>query len=161
MRYNLSSNQAHRINYDAANGDYFDDQIAQYVAAGGHLDDIDRSTFNAWFNIEQENVDDAEEAEARAWSVFQQRLAAARAAQPVGDATMARMFYAVVYAYGRDVVNHGNRPDQVYRFDTIAARQQFIRETSGDVDPIAASHPLARKALRYAAQLGAEWPIAV
>lgn len=77
--YNLSSNQAHRINYDSANGNYFDDQIAQYVAAGGSLNDIDRSTFNVWFDVEQEDVDDAEEAEARAWSTFQERLAAAKA----------------------------------------------------------------------------------
>ena len=75
--YNLSSNQAHRINYDSANGNYFDDQIAQYVAAGGNVHDIDRATFDVWFDIDQEDVDDTEEAEARAWSTFQERLAAA------------------------------------------------------------------------------------
>lgn len=78
--YNLSSNQSHRINYDNANGMYFDDQIAQYVAAGGSLADINRSTFDVWFDLDQEDVDDREEAEARAWSTFQERLAAARAA---------------------------------------------------------------------------------
>ena len=76
---------------------------------------------------------------------------------------MKRTFYAIAYAYGRTAVNNGNRPDQVYRFDTIAARQQFLSNppVEGDVDPAGANHPLVRKAVRYAAQLGAEWPIAV
>jgi len=77
--YNLSSNQAHRINYDSANSNYFDDQIAQYIAAGGDVNDIDRSTFDVWFDVEQEEVDDTEEAESRAWSTFQERLSAAKA----------------------------------------------------------------------------------
>lgn len=76
--YNLNSNMAHRINYDEANSMYFQDQIAQYVAAGGTLDNIDRSTFDVWFDIEQEDVDDAEEAEARAWSTFQECLSNAK-----------------------------------------------------------------------------------
>ena len=76
---NLSSDQAARINYDSANSNYFDDQIAQYVAAGGELAQIDRNTFDVWFDVDQENVDDTEEAEAHAWSTFQERLAAAKA----------------------------------------------------------------------------------
>lgn len=76
--FNLSSDQAARINYDSANGNYFDDQIAQYVAAGGELAQIDRSTFDVWFDVDQEDVDDTEEAEARAWSTFQERLATAK-----------------------------------------------------------------------------------
>jgi hypothetical protein len=76
--YNLSSNMAHRINYDSANGNYFDDQITQYVAAGGNLNDIDHNTFSVWFDVDQEDVDDKEEAEARAWSTFQERVTAAR-----------------------------------------------------------------------------------
>lgn len=72
--YNLSSNQAHRINYDNANGMYFDDQIKQYVAAGGNVNDLDRNEFDIWFNIDQEDVDDQDEALARAWSTYQERV---------------------------------------------------------------------------------------
>lgn len=78
MFYNLSSSQSARINYDQANGNYFDDQIAQYVAAGGSLYEIDRSTFSTWYDVDQEPVDDKEEAEARAWATFQERLTYAR-----------------------------------------------------------------------------------
>lgn len=76
---------------------------------------------------------------------------------------MARTFYAIAYAYGRAVVNGGNRPDLVYRFETLAARQQFLAcpPHEGDVDAASASDPLVRKALRYAAQLGDVWPVAV
>ena len=77
--YNLSSNQAHRINYDSANGNYFDDQIAQFVAAGGAMADLNRRVFDRWFSADLEDVDDAEEAAARAWSTFQERVQAARA----------------------------------------------------------------------------------
>jgi len=76
--YNLKSSQADRIDYDSANGNYFDDQIAQYIANGGDVNEIDRSTFDAWFDVDQEDVDDAKEAETRAWSTFQERLAAAQ-----------------------------------------------------------------------------------
>jgi hypothetical protein len=74
MMYNLSNSQSDRINYDGANSNYFDDQIEQYVAAGGELVNLDRNVFNAWFDIDQESVDDREEAEARAWSTFQERV---------------------------------------------------------------------------------------
>jgi 2-oxo-4-hydroxy-4-carboxy--5-ureidoimidazoline (OHCU) decarboxylase len=78
---------------------------------------------------------------------------------------MSRTFYAIVYAYGRNVINHGTRPDYVHRFSTIAERQRFLAEHANDeqdVDPIDASDPLVRKALRYAAQIGDNWwPMAV
>lgn len=75
-RYNLSSNQADRINFDNANGMYFDNQIDAFVQAGGNLIDLlnDRSIFETWFDLDQENVDDREEAEARAWSTFEDRV---------------------------------------------------------------------------------------
>lgn len=78
MFYNLSTSQSARINYDQANSNYFDDQIAQYLAAGGDLDEIDCSTFSAWYDADQEPVDDRDEAQARAWATFQERLAYAR-----------------------------------------------------------------------------------
>lgn len=76
MRYNLMTSQADRINYDSANGNYFDDQINQFVQAGGDLIDLlnDRSIFNTWFDLDQEYVDDREEAESRAWSIFEERV---------------------------------------------------------------------------------------
>jgi hypothetical protein len=77
---------------------------------------------------------------------------------------MARTFYAIEYAYGRHVVNNGNRPDYIHRFNTVAERQRFLAERAGsehDVDPIDASDPLVRKALRYAAVIGDNWPMAV
>lgn len=78
--YHLSSSQADRINYDGMNSNYFDDQIEQYIVAGGELKNINRSTFNAWFDLDQEQVDDRDEAEARAWATFQERLAYAKKA---------------------------------------------------------------------------------
>ncbi len=68
--------------------------------------------------------------------------------------------YAIVYAYGRDVVNNGNRADSVHRFPSAAQRTRFLhdQETGGfQADAIKQSHPSVRKALRYAAQ-GADWP---
>lgn len=74
--YNLSSSQADRINYDNANGMYFDSQIDAFVQAGGNLIDLlnDRSIFETWFDLDQEDVDDREEAESRAWSIFEKRV---------------------------------------------------------------------------------------
>lgn len=74
---------------------------------------------------------------------------------------MARTFYAIQYAYGRNVVNHGNRPDYIYRFATQAERQRFLAEQAGESYPIAATDPLVRKAIRYATQIGDNWPMAV
>jgi hypothetical protein len=71
----------------------------------------------------------------------------------------ARTFYAIVYAYGRNVVNNGQRADHIYRFTTEAERTRFIDEQEQDADPIAATHPLVKKALRYAEHL--DWPQAV
>lgn len=76
--YNLMSNQAARINYDTAHEIYFDELIKEYLAAGGDLNDIDRGTFAVWYDVEDEYVDDEDEAEARAWAAFQQRVAAAK-----------------------------------------------------------------------------------
>lgn len=76
---------------------------------------------------------------------------------------MSRTFYAIVYAYGRNTVNNGNRADHVYRFSTEAERTRFLDEQERDgqeVDPIAASHPDVKKALRYAGQ-GLDWPQSV
>jgi hypothetical protein len=78
--YYLSSNQSDRINFDSANGMYFDDQIEQYTTGGGVLSDIDRNTFDAWFDVDLEQVDDKDEALSRAWSTFQERLAYAKRA---------------------------------------------------------------------------------
>lgn len=75
---------------------------------------------------------------------------------------MTRTFYAIQYAYGRGVVNNGNRPDYIYRFATLAERQRFLAEhDENKVDPIAATDPLVRKAIRYAAVIGNDWPQAV
>ena len=71
-----------------------------------------------------------------------------------------RMFYAIVYAYGRTVVNQGNRADYVHRFPTIAERQAFIAQHE-DAAPASARDALVRKAVRYAAVIGDNWPIAV
>lgn len=76
---------------------------------------------------------------------------------------MSRTFYAIVYAYGRNVVNNGNRADHVYRFETAAERTRFLdaQEREGvDADPVPATHADVRKALRYADQ-GFDWPQAV
>lgn len=81
---------------------------------------------------------------------------------------MSRQFYAIIYAYGRDTVNkNGARADHIYRFSTEAERTRFIdeQERAGqDADPIKATHPKVKKALRYAEQyerMGMEWPVAV
>lgn len=76
---------------------------------------------------------------------------------------MGRSFYAIKYAYGRGVVNNGNRADEVYRFDTIAERTRFINDWEREgvaADPINANAPEVRKAIRYAG-LGFGWPQAV
>jgi hypothetical protein len=76
---------------------------------------------------------------------------------------MSRTFYAIEYAYGRDVVNNGNRADHIYVFQTEGGRVAFIdrcERTGTDADPLNATHPLVKRALRYVAQ-GAEWPVAV
>lgn len=70
------------------------------------------------------------------------------------------MVYVIVYAYGRDVVNHGNRADQVHRFKSQAERVIFLNGCELDgvqADAIGQAHPKVRKALRYAKQ-GADWP---
>lgn len=79
---------------------------------------------------------------------------------------MSRTFYAIEYAYGRTVVNNGNRPDRVHQFATIAERDRWIADGPPDVtasgyrEEAGARHPLVRKAQR-AAELGLEWPQAV
>ena len=74
-----------------------------------------------------------------------------------------RHFYAIAYAYGRDVINNGIRADQVHRFPTKAARVAFVHDNNGkpnDVDSLPAKDTRVQTANRYAAQ-GLEWPIAV
>lgn len=71
MKYNLSSSQADRINYDDANAAYFNEQIVTYLAIGGDFNLLDRLTFDAWYDPDQEDVDDRKEATARAWATFQ------------------------------------------------------------------------------------------
>jgi hypothetical protein len=76
---------------------------------------------------------------------------------------MSRTFYAIVYAYGRNVVNNGNRADHIHQFTTIGERTAFIDEMERkgqDADPIAATHPDVKKALRYA-ESGLDWPQSV
>lgn len=72
---------------------------------------------------------------------------------------MTKQFYAIVYAYGRNVVNNGQRADHIYRFESIAERTRFLDAQEQDADPIAATHPLVKKALRYAEHF--DWPQAV
>ena len=70
------------------------------------------------------------------------------------------MVYAIVYAYGHDVENHGNRADSVHRFPNVAQRTRFLHEQEAggfQADAIKQSHPKVRKALRAAAQ-GGDWP---
>lgn len=80
--------------------------------------------------------------------------------------TRPRVFYAIAYAYGRSVINHGTRPDHVYQFATVAERDRWIADgppditASGDREAATSRHPLVRKALR-AAELGLDWPQAV
>ena len=66
---------------------------------------------------------------------------------------MPRTFYAIVIGV----------PTMVHRFSTVAARTQFLSQLPPDhtAQTASAAHPLVRKALRYAAQLESEWPIAV
>lgn len=74
-----------------------------------------------------------------------------------------RTFYAIEYAYGRGVINNGQRTDHIHAFSTEGARVAFIdqRERGGvEVDPLPATHPLVKRAIRYAEQ-GADWPVAV
>jgi len=75
---------------------------------------------------------------------------------------MSRTFYAIVYAYGRNMINNGNRADHVYRFESKAEQVRFIeaKERDGNqADALAASHPLVKRALRYAEHY--DWPQAV
>ncbi len=71
------------------------------------------------------------------------------------------MVYAIVYAYGRDAINHGgSRADTVHRFPNEMQRRRFLdeQETGGyQADAVKQSHPKVRKALRYADQ-GGDWP---
>lgn len=74
-----------------------------------------------------------------------------------------RQYYAIEYAYGRNVVNNGNRADHIYQFSTEGERVAFIDQTERagtDADPIKATHPLVKRALRYIEQ-GSDWPVAV
>ena len=66
---------------------------------------------------------------------------------------MPRTFYAIVIGV----------PTMVHRFSTVAARTQFLSQLPPDhtAQVASAAHPLVRKALRYAAQLESDWPIAV
>ena len=66
---------------------------------------------------------------------------------------MPRTFYAIVIGV----------PTMVHRFSTVAARTQFLSQLPPDhtAQSATAAHPLVRKALRYAAQLESDWPIAV
>lgn len=70
-----------------------------------------------------------------------------------------KTYYVIVYAYGRNIVNNGQRADHIYRFSTVAERIRFLSDQDQDADPIAATHPLVKKALRYAEHL--DWPQAV
>lgn len=40
----------------------------------------------------------------------------------------ARMFYAIEYAYGSNVINKGGRADKVYKFERKAARDKFVSD---------------------------------
>ena len=67
---------------------------------------------------------------------------------------MSRTFYAIVIGAPATVV---------HRFPTVAARTQFLAQLppTSTAQSATAAHPLVRKALRYAAQLESDWPIAV
>lgn len=79
---------------------------------------------------------------------------------------MARMFYAIEYAYGRGLVNNGPRADRVHQFMTIAARDRWVSDgppnttDGGYREELPARHARVRKAQRAAA-VGLEWPQAV
>ena len=66
---------------------------------------------------------------------------------------MPRTFYAIV----------SGEPTMVHRFSMVAARTQFLSQLppGHTAQAATAAHPLVRKALRYAAQLESDWPIAV
>lgn len=67
-----------------------------------------------------------------------------------------RTFYAIVY--GRS----SNHPHHIYQFSTVAERTRFIDQQihqNNDAEPIKATHPLVKKALRYANYL--DWPQSV
>lgn len=76
---------------------------------------------------------------------------------------MSRAFYAIVYAYGRNMINGGTRADHVHHFRTVAERARFVADHDGnpsDVDAASSTHPLVRKAVR-ADRAGCAWPQAV
>lgn len=76
---------------------------------------------------------------------------------------MSKQFYAIEYAYGRNVVNNGNRADHIHLFATEGERVRFLDdcEREGtDADALKATHRLVKRALRYVEQ-GADWPVAV
>lgn len=70
-----------------------------------------------------------------------------------------KKFYAIVYAYGRNVVNNGQRADMIHRFESVADRTRFLNDQEQDADAIAATHPLVKKAIRYSEHM--DWPQAV
>lgn len=74
-----------------------------------------------------------------------------------------RRFYAIEYAYGRTVVNDGQRADHIHVFTSKGARTAFLdeRERAGvDADALPATNPLVKRALRYNHQ-GIAWPVPV
>jgi hypothetical protein len=63
----------------------------------------------------------------------------------------AEMFYGIEYAYGRSVVNHGQRADRVLEFTAKRLRDAWIEagalvDGPGARDAISARNPLVRKA---------------
>src|SRR5690606_27460994 len=62
-------------NYDESCAQWFDYCIEGFIDAGGNLDEIDDYTFSAWFDLDQE-----EEALARARAIFDRRVEHARRA---------------------------------------------------------------------------------
>lgn len=76
---------------------------------------------------------------------------------------MQKKWYAIVWAYGRDVVNQGNRADHIHQFKSKGARDAFVdaQERDGQqADPLPGGSPLVQRARRYAAQ-GLDWPVPV
>jgi len=69
-----------------------------------------------------------------------------------------KQFYAIVYAYGRDVVNNGQRADMIYRFDSVAERTRFLNDQEQDADALPATHPEVKKAIRYYTDHHLDWP---
>lgn len=72
-----------------------------------------------------------------------------------------KYFYAIKYAYGRNVINNGNRSDQVHRFTTVAERTKFINDWSSehvDVDALKATSATIKRANRYTQQGWYDWP---